>query len=285
MEAEYNVRLLHPERERFHERGRKLSLEAYRSLPVTRDIRYGKGKRALLDFFAATNPASPVGVPVLAFFHGGYWHAHERSEFAFVARSFASAGIATAIVGYDLAPAVRLAQIVAQARAAVAWLHAHAADLGFDRRLMFVGGHSAGAHLAACVLTGRDSPCRGGLMVSGIYELSPLIATTLNRPLALTPSMARRWSPLRHPLPDSGRIVVAVGAFETTEFIRQSHDFARAWDGGGRAAEVMIVPASNHYSVVLELADADSALAREARQLVTRQVMRDRGRGHRVAVA
>ena len=83
-----------------------------------RDIRYGPGDRALMDVFLPANGSRGEGIPIVAFFHGGYWQSHERAEFGFVARAFATAGICTAIVGYDLAPGARMGAIVAQARAA-----------------------------------------------------------------------------------------------------------------------------------------------------------------------
>ena len=271
MESEYNVRLLHPDRSTFHERGRAESRLAYRDLAVTRDIRYGNGPRALLDLFPAAPGAKGEGVPLVAFFHGGYWHAHERSEFGFVARAFAGAGIATAVVGYDLAPQASMGAIVAQAREACAWIRAHAQELDVDAGLVFTAGHSAGAHLAACALTESDASLRGAILVSGIFDLAPLLRTTLNEPLGLTPATARRWSPARHRLPDAGDALLAVGAFETSEFIRQSRDLARIWVGVERRVETMVVPALHHYNVVLELADPDSALSRAARHLVLRR--------------
>src|SRR5688572_4569509 len=87
-EAEYNVRLLHPDRHVFHERCIKASRAVYREMPCTREIRYGAGQRALLDLFPASPAAAAGRVPVVAFFHGGYWHSHERHEYAFVAKAF-----------------------------------------------------------------------------------------------------------------------------------------------------------------------------------------------------
>lgn len=281
MEAQYNVRLLHPDRQRFYDRYRGRSRAAYRELPVTRDVRYGEGPRALMDVFAPARGERGEGVPVVAFFHGGYWHAHERSEFAFVARAFSSAGICTALVGYDLAPAARFGAIVEQARAACSWIRANASALGVDAGLVFTAGHSAGAHLAACALTGDSANGEGAILVSGIYDLLPLLRTTLNEPLGLTAATARRWSPLRHELPARGELLVAVGAFETSEFLRQAHGFSRAWTSADRAAQVLVVPATHHYGVLMELDDPEAGLSRHARHLVlstTARAMRRRRR-------
>jgi arylformamidase len=274
LEHEYNVRLLHADRQQFYDRYWARSEAAYRELEVVRDVRYGAGARALMDVFLPSNGARGEGVPIVAFFHGGYWQAHERAEFGFVARAFAAAGICTALVGYDLAPGARMGTIVGQARAACAWIRANAGELGVDAGLVFTAGHSAGAHLAACVLTETSRPCAGAILVSGLYDLSPLVRTTINGPLGLTASTARRWSPVRQRLPARGDALVAVGAFETTEFIQQSHAFSRAWTDGGRSAELIVMPAMHHYDILLELDDPDSALSRGARHLVLRSSAR-----------
>lgn len=270
-ESEYNVRLLHPDRAQFHARCVAESRATYRSLACERDLRYGLGTRALLDFFPAATRAPGEAAPLVAFFHGGYWQAHERSEYAFVARTFTSAGIATAIVGYDLAPEAGVDAMVAQARAACRWLGDNAVRLGCDANLVFAAGHSAGAHLAAATLTGRaPQAVKGAVLVSGIFDLEPLRFTTLNKPLGLTAASARRLSPARHAPPACGDVLVAVGAFETTEFLRQSRSFARHWSGPERVAELLIVPATHHYGIVLELADPAAALSRSAVHRVLR---------------
>lgn len=58
---------------------------------------------------------------------------------------------------------------------------------------LFVGGHSAGGHLTACMLYtdwhryGIDTqPLSGAILLSGIYDLSPIRRSSVNRPLNLT---------------------------------------------------------------------------------------------------
>ena len=221
----------------------------------------------MLDFFPA-EAACQSGRPLLAFFHGGYWHAHDRTEYALIARTFVQAGIATAVVGYDLAPAQRLGDIVGQARAACHWLRKNADVLGFDAQLLFTAGHSAGAQLAACVLTDTASPARGGVLISGIYDLEPLRSTSLNALIGLDAADARRWSPLMHPLPEEGDLLIAVGERETQEFRRQAISLSTRWLSGRRAADLMLVPGLHHYDIVLALGQPESALAQAAVQRV-----------------
>jgi arylformamidase len=186
-----------------------------------------------------------------------------------VARPFVNAGVATALVGYDLAPQASLEAIVSQAVQACAWLQHNAAELRVDPALLFCAGHSAGAHLAASVMNASLlAPARGGVLVSGIFDLNPLRHTSFNTTLQLTEGRARALSPTRCPLPETGDVLVAVGAGETSEFIRQSRDYFRRWRSAGRRADLFVVPGVHHYEIVLELDDPDSALSQAAIQRI-----------------
>jgi arylformamidase len=266
-EAEYNVRLRHPDRHALHAQCVAQSKAAYGEMRCIRDVRYADGARALLDFFPAEATCG-AGRPVLAFFHGGYWHSHERADYALIARPFVRAGIATAVVGYDLAPAQRLGAIVRQARDACRWLRDNAGALGFDAQLVFTAGHSAGAHLAACVLTDKASPARGAVLLSGIYDLEPLRFTSLNESIGLDAAQARCLSPLMHSLPREADLLIAVGKRETREFRRQAIQLAAKWRSARRGADLMVVPGLHHYDIVLALGQPGSALAQAAVQRV-----------------
>lgn len=277
-EAQYNIRLRHPDRGRIHQQCLAESAAAYARLACVRDVRYGEGQRALLDYFPAMPGPPGEPRPLVAFFHGGFWHAHERSEYALVAGPFVRAGIATAIVGYDLAPQASLDGIVDQARAACAWLQADARKLGFDPNLIFTAGHSAGAHLAACAMTQQErTPVLGAVLISGIFELEPLLQTSLNAKIGLDAATARRQSPIHHVLPERGDIFVAVGDKETHEFMRQSDRFASHWRSEIRQAVLVGVPDVHHYDIVLALGQEQSALARQAVGWVG-EIARRRGR-------
>src|SRR5690606_2179300 len=99
-------------------------------------------------------PAGP-GSPLFVWIHGGYWRSSCKEDNAFVAPALNSAGISVACIGYSLAPAVTLDEIVRQTRTAIAWLARHAGDYGADTRRLHVGGHSAGGHLTGMLLAGN----------------------------------------------------------------------------------------------------------------------------------
>jgi arylformamidase len=240
------------------------SAAAHASVPATRDLRYGPGARATLDFFPAPPGAGRAGL--LVYFHGGYWQELSTAASAFLAPAWHTAGYAHAVVGYTLAPAARLPEIVAECRAALTWLRAHADALGFDPTNVVVAGSSAGAYLAAACASQSAGTIRGIVPVSGIFDVAPLIGTSINDALGLDASTAAALDLLaadRAFCP----AVVAWGEIETSEFKRQSRAFATQLVEAGTACTTLEVPGRNHFDVVLELGDPATPLFAAARAL------------------
>jgi arylformamidase len=145
-EAEYNNRARVPEHPAIFERWRAAAKEFRDEMAAQGraelGISYGPTARQFIDLFRAERDGRTLAV----FVHGGYWRSLERAIFSHIARGFLPHGISVAVVGYDLCPQVRVADIVEQIRRACAHLWRR-----FGKR-MFVYGHSAGGHLAACAL-------------------------------------------------------------------------------------------------------------------------------------
>jgi arylformamidase len=252
----------------FLERYRVESEAARRMLTVQRDLRYGSAPRARIDFFPAPPSAHRPGL--LVYLHGGYWQELSKEDSAFLAPGWHAAGFAHAVVGYSLAPVACLSDIVAECRAALAWLQAQAGALGFDASNVVVAGSSAGAYLAAACADGSAAP-RGILPVSGIFDVAPLIGTSINDALGLDATTAGALD-LLHPAPPGTRrrfcpAVVAWGEIETSEFKRQSRAFAARLADEGTPATVLEVPGRNHFDVVLDLGDPSTSLFAAARAL------------------
>ena len=222
------------------------------------DLRYGDGPRQRLDFF----PCGTTAAPTLAYIHGGYWQMNDKEPYAFFGETLLPAGFNLALVEYTLAPEARLDQIVAEIRAAVAWLIEHAAELGGDPKRVFVAGHSAGGHLTAAAM---DNPrVAGGLAISGIYDLEPIRLNYLNDKLQLDPAEAARNSPILQLPSQASPLVVAVGLGELPELIRQSEDYWAAWHGRGLTGQYLPLPGHDHFSVLEELAEPGGASLRRA---------------------
>jgi arylformamidase len=230
-------------------------------------IPYGPTRSEHLDVY----PASQSQAPVLIYFHGGYWRMLSSAEFAFAALGPVASGMTVVNVNYALCPHVSMDEIVRQARAAVAWTYKSIATYGGDAGRIFVGGHSAGAHLAAMCLLTRwpeayglpDDMIRGGILVGGLYDLRPLPFTFVQPQLQLDLAQAMRNSPLlRLRLVSTGPILIAYGEHETREFRRQSEDFSSAWRSCGNRAELLVQHGADHFSSVLQMAKPESVLNR-----------------------
>jgi arylformamidase len=218
------------------------------------DLRYGKDERNRIDYFAARRDG-----PVLMFIHGGYWQNRAKELFAFVAEGPLAWGINVALIGYTLAPQKRLDGIVAEIHAAAGWLAQSIPMLGGDPKQLFVSGWSAGGHLTAMAMS--HPAVRGGLAISGIYDLEPMRLSYINDKLRLDEDEARRNSPG----PTDKRLYVAYGADELPELCRQSEEFA----GKLSNTELLAVPRRNHFTVLEELASPHGALTALARKLVS----------------
>jgi arylformamidase len=205
---------------------------------------------------------------LLVFIHGGYWQELSSNDSLFPATACIARGQAFAAIDYSLAPAASVTEIVAECRKALVWLFSHAQELGLDAARIVVAGSSAGAHLAAMVaLSGVLPDSQGGgfavraaVLVSGIFELEPLVGTSINCALALNPASAQQSSPALCPLVGFPETLVCWGAVETDEFKRQSRDFAASLRAAGAHCETIEVPQRNHFDVILDIADASTRL-------------------------
>jgi acetyl esterase/lipase len=227
------------------------------------DLRYGDGARQRLDVF----PCGTAGAPTLVYIHGGYWQTNDKEPYAFLGEALLPAGFNLALVEYTLAPAARLDAIVSEVRAAVAWVIEHAKEHGGDPGRVFVAGHSAGGHLTAMAMD--DTRVAGGVAISGIYDLDPIRLNYLNEKLRLDVEETERNSPIRHLPSHAAPLVVTVGLGELPELIRQSEEYAAAWQRRGLRGRYLPVPKHDHFSILEELAQPGGALVAALRELAS----------------
>lgn len=229
-------------------------------------VAYGPRESQTLDLAV---PAVGTASPVLVFIHGGYWQELSKLDSFFPAPDFVTRGVAYAAVDYTLAPAATLDEIVAECRAALAILGDRAASLGIDPGRIVVAGSSAGAHLAAIVnLAPSAIPASGLVLLSGIFELEPLIGTSINDALHLDRDTARRNSPARLDIAHPPPAIVAVGENETEQFKRQSGLFARHLEASGSDVLELEAAGRNHFDIVLDLGRIESPLGRAVHRLL-----------------
>lgn len=270
-EAQYNVRAAIPGHPRIFERWKEASEEARRTLPCALDVAYGDGPSEALDIFAARDGSRAL----LTFLHGGFWRALDKSDFSFLARPFVERGVAVAVVNYALAPAVTIETIVRQMLAAHAWLYRNCRRYGAPRDRIYVSGHSAGAQLTAMMLAAEwpayarglpEDLVKGGLAVSGVFDLEPLLHVSFNSDMRLDARSVRKLSPINYRPRRVVPLYTAVGSDESEEFRRQSRLIAARWEHCFRRDIPM--PGCHHLSVIERLGDPGSALFAGALELM-----------------
>ena len=232
----------------------------------TLDVQYGATLTETYDVL----PGADDGLsPALFFVHGGYWKATDAKVWSYVADGMAPHGVTTVLEDYTLAPAVTVAEIVRQHRAAFAHLYRNAEQFGIDRTKIVVAGHSAGGHAIGALLAtdwaGQyglpAQPFAGALPVSAVMDLRPLVHSFVQPWLNLTPGEAAALSPQLHLPTEVPPTLAVVGTKETDEFERQSRDWAAACVAAGLPVEFRTLD-RNHFDILDDLADPDGELAR-----------------------
>jgi arylformamidase len=271
LDAQYNLRAAVPEHLTYFARYEGESAAFRARWPGRLDLSYGPTPRQAIDLFMP----GTEGAPLLVFIHGGYWQSRDRKDFSFVAGRLVERGAAVALIGYDLAPAVRMDAIVAQVRAGLAWLHRHAPEHGCDAGRLYLAGHSAGGHLAAMALATDwralglpEDLIKGVCAISGVFDLEPIRRCYLNDVVGLDADEARRNSPIHLALHGRCPVTVAVGELETRAFHEQSRTFATRLEREGWPCRLLVQPGVDHFGIIMSMAEPDAPLV----QAITRQM-------------
>ena len=265
-EVEYNNRARVPEHPSLFA-GWAKDAAAYRERYPPRSIAYGPGARNMIDFF----PGDDNG-PIVVFIHGGYWQSLHGSSFSHLAGGLNAHGVSVAIPSYDLCPSVTVDDIIQQMRAASREL----ARLG---RSLVISGHSAGGHLAACMLA-TDWPAFDASLpedlvvaayaISGLFDLGPLVETSINNAMHLNHTSARAASPLSWNVATRGCLDAVVGENESAEYFRQSKTIVDLWGAAGVTTRFGVVPDANHFTAIAPLDDPESPMVLRLKELARR---------------
>ena len=241
---------------------RKRSMAPRTRHGVQLDVPYAQQDRARLDYM----PSGAPNAPLFVFIHGGYWQRNTKEVFSFVADGPHAHGIDVAVLGYTLAPAARLSEIIMEIQQALTFLAGNAGQFGFNAENIYVGGWSAGGHLAAVAC---ELPMvRGALAISGIFDLEPIALSYINDALHLNRHEIEALSPLRTLHAGIAPQSLTVGGNELTELQRQSSAYADAASRLGLPVKLRMLPGLHHFSILDQLAKADGILTDELRRLI-----------------
>lgn len=250
-----------------------------KSLNGELSVAYGE-KKAKMDIFYPTAMNdynaryADSTTPVFLFIHGGFWQAGSRKMYNFVSNAWIKAGCIAAIVGYNLAPEARVEQMVTEIQAALKYLVNR-----FPKSNLFLCGHSAGAHLCAMMMVSdwsKDASVsqavRGMFLISGVFDVLPILGTYVNDELKLDEESAARLSPQRILMKMSPTIccpvMVVVEEYGSPEFIRQSKEFAEVLKSYGVLSSFLEFPGVDHFDIIENMMNPEDYLCKEILKVV-----------------
>ncbi|XP_075204000.1 kynurenine formamidase isoform X2 [Anomaloglossus baeobatrachus] len=229
------------------------------------NVQYGDSDSEKMDLYLPEGESTKF--PVLVYIHGGYWQFLSKEESGFMAAPLVSHGIAVMVMDYDIAPKGDMDLIVAQVRksiAAVSKLYPYNTGI-------YLCGHSAGAQLVAMTLCTdwteyeATSNIKGALLVSGIYDLLPIIDTYVNDALKMSLEVALENSPMQYVRKMNAgtcQVVIAVAEHDSPEFHRQSQNYFQCLKETALGASYVLVDGTDHFNVIEKLFQEDYVLTK-----------------------
>jgi acetyl esterase/lipase len=188
--------------------------------------------------------------PGIVFFFGGGWAHGTPEHFSTQAKYLAERGMVAICADYRVMSrhGVYPDTCVADALAALRWVHSHHAQLGIDPARIVAAGGSAGGHLAAfaAVMCSAQDRCAP----SALVLFNPVLDTTgperVARRFGGDLAMARRLSPNHHLRPGLPPTLVFHGTADQTVSIEQARTFAREMTQLGNSVELFEAPDQGH---------------------------------------
>jgi arylformamidase len=227
------------------------------------DLRYGPRERNRIDFLKAGEKA-----PTLVFIHGGYWQMRAKEAFTLFAEGPMAHGINVALIGYTLAPEATLEGIVAEINRGLDFLAEQLPALGGDANRIAVSGWSAGGHLTAMALS--HPRVKGGVAISGIYDLEPIRQSYLNEKLRLDEAMSRRNSPILQAGGPIKPLALTAGSGELPLLRRQTADFAAHRTKYGLPVSYEEIPGADHFTIMDQMLRPEGRITLMIRHLFER---------------
>ena len=226
---------------------------------VVRDIAYGADPRARLDLYVPNRLAAPAAV--LLFFHGGSWQSGSKHIYRALGEAFASAGVIVAIADYRLYPQVKYPAFIADGARAFCFLRETIAEHGGDPARIFLGGHSAGAYIAAMLACNpvfldeagsNAASVRGVIGIAGPYDFLPLYDPALIDIFGGDRVMATQ--PIKYARNRTPAMLLAHGTADTTVGAGNSRRMAKRLREAGNDVTLIEYKGAGHLGIVLSLA-------------------------------
>jgi arylformamidase len=156
---------------------------------MKRDISYGEEPRHKLDVYS---PPGAKNLPVVFWIHGGGWQVGDKSNVKLKPRAFTDKGFVFVSTNYRLLPHVDMGTLTRDVAKAFGWVNQHIAEHGGDPKRVLVGGHSAGAQLAALICTDDRYLKAEGVSFDALIGCVPVDGDTYDVPAIIETAETRR---------------------------------------------------------------------------------------------
>jgi acetyl esterase/lipase len=225
---------------------------------IHRGLAFGADPRQKLDVYVPSGLKAPAAV--VLFFYGGGWQGGNRANYLAFGQAFGSAGIVVAVADYRLYPQVKYPGFVEDAAAALAFVHAHAAQYGGDASRIFLAGHSAGAYNAVMVASepkfiaahgGSLDWIRGVIGIAGPYNFLPMsdpVYVDMFHGTNNTDSM-----PVHHVDGPRPPMLLISGSDDDTVGLCNTNDMSERLKRFGNDVNVIFYKGVGHIGVILAL--------------------------------
>jgi len=237
-----------------------------------------RNDRQILDIYFARPDDSR---PVMVWLHGGGWRMGDKRHVHQKPQAFFEHGIVFVSANYRFVPDATMDQVASDVATAIKWVHRNIDRYGGDRDKIFLGGHSAGAHLAALVSTDGSYLRAAGLSLANISACIPVDTAMYDAPLRIGQRTGFRsklftdafgedeatqasYSPLRHVAADKQIppfLILHVADREASA--TQSRMFEAALRSAGVSVQRYAAEGKNHLTINRELGDDSDAPTRE----------------------
>lgn len=227
------------------------------------DQPYGTDRLQRLDIFPPPPDTACSDAPVLMFFHGGAWRSGCKEWMAFMAPAVLALSAVFVSVSYRLAPRNRYPDQLHDALSAVAWVHRNIRRFGGDAGRIFVGGHSAGGHLASLASLRRDlyssfdlpaDPIRCCLPISAPLDLAGVSDRVLDEYLQ-DRADAAQGSPLQWVHGRGVPFVLSFGELDLPNVVADNREMIERLGRAGSCVTWMECPGASHFDTSARCVD------------------------------
>jgi acetyl esterase/lipase len=247
-------------------------------------------------------PKGERDFPVIFFVHGGAWSMGDKNHFGIYsnfATYWARHGVATVSINYRLSPGVKHPEHMKDVARAFAWTYKNIKSYGGNPTLIFVGGHSAGGHLAALLATDKSylkaeglapSAIRGVIPISGVYHIPESMAEAgmafhvtekdasswrvrskiniLNSVFGRDPEARKAASPLTHVHAGAPPFLVIYADKDLLTLPEMAREFGAALERHHCEVATLEVKNRGHMSVLLKASRDDDPVAMAMRVFI-----------------